>query len=98
MTIALVTGASSGIGAGIVEALAGAGMTVHAVARRAERLAGLAARTGCVPHPLDVTDGAAVAGLLAGLAPDILVCNAGRGAGWDGVATRRAPRSSRRSR
>lgn len=39
--VALVTGASSGIGEGIALALAGAGATVAVAARRADRLAGL---------------------------------------------------------
>lgn len=82
----LVTGASSGVGAGIVEVLAGAGMTVHAVARRADRLEALARGTGCVPHALDVTDAGELAALMAGLSPDVLVCNAGRGGGFAGLA------------
>ena len=52
----LVTGASSGIGAGVVEVLSEAGYTVHAVARRADRLADLARRTGCTVHAADVRD------------------------------------------
>lgn len=83
---ALVTGASSGIGAGIVRALAAEGMVVHALARRADRLAALAAETGAVAHPVDVTDGAALARTLAGLAPEVLVLNAGRGGGFKGTA------------
>ncbi len=74
---ALVTGASSGIGAAVVEQLCAAGLAVHAVARRAERLAALAARTGCVPHALDVTDRAACAAALGALEIDVLVNNAG---------------------
>lgn len=84
---ALVTGASSGIGAATVAALAGAGAEVHAVARRADRLQALAGQTGCRPHALDLTDAAARARLAAGIAPDILVSNAGIGAGIAGLAT-----------
>lgn len=86
MAEVLVTGASSGIGAGIVEVLAEAGWQVHAMARRADRLADLAARTGCSVHACDVTDGAALAAVLQGLAPDAVVLNAGRGTGFSGIA------------
>lgn len=83
--IALVTGASSGIGAATVRTLAGAGFEVHAVARRADRLEALAAETGCIPHALDVTDREAVAALFAGLPAEVLVNNAGIGAAIDGL-------------
>ena len=83
---ALVTGASSGIGAAVAERFAQAGFGVHAAARRADRLADLAARTGCMVHELDVTDAEAVEALMAGLSPDVLVLNAGRGAGFEGLA------------
>lgn len=81
---ALVTGASSGIGAAVVRAFAAAGMAVTAVARRADRLEALAAETGARIIAADVTDGAAVAGLAACEA-DILVNNAGIGAAIDGM-------------
>ena len=85
MTTALVTGASSGIGAGIVRVLTRAGIAVDALARRADRLDLLAAETGCTPIQADVTDEAALASAVASLTPDILVCNAGRGAGFEGL-------------
>jgi NADP-dependent 3-hydroxy acid dehydrogenase YdfG len=84
---ALVTGASSGIGAAVVRRLAAAGWQVHALARRASRLQALAGDTGCTPHALDIRDGAALERLMAGLAPDLLVNNAGLGAGITGLAT-----------
>jgi NADP-dependent 3-hydroxy acid dehydrogenase YdfG len=74
---ALVTGASTGIGACVVERLAKQGLTVHAVARNVERLAELAERTGCVPHAVDITDTAALEQLTDGLQIDVLVNNAG---------------------
>ena len=58
--IALVTGASSGIGLAVTETLARNGLEVHALARNAERLHEVAGRTGCIPHALDVTDTAAL--------------------------------------
>ncbi|HTJ76049.1 MAG TPA: oxidoreductase [Acidimicrobiales bacterium] len=51
----LVTGCSSGIGRAVARALAGAGWTVYASARRPESVAGLA-EDGCRPLALDVTD------------------------------------------
>ena len=74
---ALVTGASSGIGAAVVERLRREGLEVHAVARSAGALQDLAARTGCVPHAVDVTDRAALARLCGDVEFDILVNNAG---------------------
>ena len=78
----LVTGASSGIGAAVVRALAAAGLTVHAVARRADRLADLAEKTGCQAHAFDATDTEALTRLLDGLAIDILVNNVATGLGF----------------
>ena len=51
---ALVTGASSGIGAGIVERMTREGLTVHAVSRNRDRLQSLAQQTGCIAHALDI--------------------------------------------
>jgi len=85
--LALVTGASSGIGEALVTRLAGDGCDVVAVARRRERLEALAVRlgtqTGAAVEPLvaDLTDDADVARLEARLAReprlDLLVNNAG---------------------
>ncbi|GAA4184390.1 SDR family oxidoreductase [Shinella granuli] len=74
---ALVTGASSGIGAAVVERLRREGLEVHAVARSAGALQDLAARTGCIPHAIDVTDRTALAKLAGEVEFDILVNNAG---------------------
>lgn len=74
---ALVTGASSGIGAAIVERFSAEGLEVHAIARSAEPLRKLAERTGCVAHAIDVTDRAALADLTSRVQFDILVNNAG---------------------
>jgi NADP-dependent 3-hydroxy acid dehydrogenase YdfG len=74
---ALVTGASSGIGAGVVERFQREGIAVHALGRRTDRLEALRARTGCQIHTIDVRDTAAIEKLFAGLEVDILVNNAG---------------------
>ena len=74
---ALVTGASSGIGAAVVERLCREGLEVHALARSAAPLATLAERTGCIPHTIDVSDTAALARLTGEVAFDVLVNNAG---------------------
>jgi len=74
---ALVTGASSGIGAAVVERLSAEGLQVHALARSADALAALAERTGCIPHAVDVTDLASLTRLTREVAFDVLVNNAG---------------------
>ncbi len=74
---ALVTGASGGIGAAVVERLCREGLHVHALARNAQALQELAARTGCIPHVLDVTDLAGLQALTREVAFDVLVNNAG---------------------
>lgn len=74
---ALVTGGSGGIGAAIAERLRRENIEVHVVARNAAALEALAARTGCIPHAIDVTDRQALAELTSRVEFDILVNNAG---------------------
>lgn len=76
---ALVTGASSGIGAATTRVLAGAGWHVVAAARRRDRLEALAEETGCVPITLDVTDAGAVRTVGQSEPFDLVVNNAGLG-------------------
>ena len=85
--IAVVTGASSGIGAATVRSLAGAGFSVVAAARRLERCEELAAEVGGRAVQLDVTDPESVAAL-AREVPDasVLVNNAGGALGLEPVA------------
>ena len=82
---ALVTGASSGIGAATVKALTSRGIQVHALARREDRLKALADETGCVPMALDLRDRDAIHARLTSLDVDILIGNAGTGRGFDGL-------------
>ncbi|MGC2942545.1 SDR family oxidoreductase [Brevibacterium sp. FAM 24638] len=82
----LVTGASSGIGAAVVQSLLSRGAKVHAVARRREELESVGAEYvssgSYVAHVLNVADRAAVEQLLTELADtdpiDTLVLAAGR--------------------
>lgn len=84
---ALVTGASSGIGAAVVRSLAGHGLEVHALARRRKRLEALASETGCIAHVIDVLDRDALYELLSGLKVDIVINNAGLGRGFRDMFT-----------
>ena len=74
---ALVTGASTGMGAAITERLAKRGLQVHAIARNEDRLKELADRTGAIAHVVDLTDTAALTATIAGLKVDVLVNCAG---------------------
>ena len=84
---ALVTGASSGIGEAVVEALAARGLTIHAAARRGDRLQELSNRTGCRAHVLDLRDRQAVYAAFEDLEVDILINNAGLGLGFEALST-----------
>jgi NADP-dependent 3-hydroxy acid dehydrogenase YdfG len=70
---AMVTGASSGIGAAAVKALAEKDLVVHAVARRRARLETLARETGCRIHVLDLRDTRKIYHCFGGLELDVLV-------------------------
>src|SRR5215472_150732 len=89
---AVVTGASSGIGAATAVKLAEAGYHVVLAARREDRAAALAGRIRdagghAAAHRLDVTDRAAVDALAESLdGCDVLVANAGGALGADTVA------------
>lgn len=84
---AVVTGASSGIGAATARALAADGWQVVVGARRRDRIEALAGEIGGRARPLDVTDPASVDAFVAGIeACDLLVNNAGGAFGWAPVA------------
>ncbi len=86
---AVVTGASSGIGAATVRRLAADGWDIVATARRTERLEALAAETGAEIVTADLTSGDDVERLRAFVAQrgdlDALVNNAGGAIGLDTV-------------
>ncbi|MEU5427787.1 SDR family NAD(P)-dependent oxidoreductase [Streptomyces olivoreticuli] len=93
---AVITGASSGIGAATARQLAAAGHRVVLTARRKDRIEALAAELTAagheaVAHELDVTDRAAVLAFADRLddfeSVDVLVNNAGGALGADPVAT-----------
>ncbi|MEV4413691.1 SDR family oxidoreductase [Catellatospora sp. NPDC049609] len=86
--IAVVSGASSGIGAATARRLAAAGYHVHALARRTDRVEALAKEIGGTAVTCDVTDDYAVAEYAATVDRlDLLVNNAGGAIGADPVAS-----------
>lgn len=85
--IAVVTGASSGIGAATARRLAGDGYHVVLGARRLDRIEALAADIGGSAYPLDVTDQLSVDDFCARVpACRVLVNNAGGAYGMDPVS------------
>ncbi len=81
--VALVTGASSGIGKMIAQELKSAGFRVYAAARRVDRMADLE-KEGIVPIALDLTEDESIAACVNSILSaekhiDVLVNNAGYG-------------------
>lgn len=89
---AVVTGASSGIGAATARRLSAEGYHVFLAARRADRIEALAKELGGTPVVTDVTDEASVAALAETVGPrlDVLVNNAGGAFGSEPVAEAKA--------
>lgn len=84
--VAVITGASSGIGAATAMRLHQEGFVVVLGARRVERLHEIAERCNGRALPLDVTDRRSVAEFAAAIeVADILVNNAGMAAGRDPI-------------
>ncbi|MCC6008392.1 MAG: SDR family oxidoreductase [Rhodobacteraceae bacterium] len=84
--VAVVTGAASGLGRAIAEALSEAGARLILIDRDADALGAVADSLGAEGVALDVTDGAALEAAIAGAAArhgrlDIAVANAGISAG-----------------
>lgn len=85
--VAVITGASSGIGAATARILAAQGFHVVAVARRSDRIQTLASEIGGTAIVADVTDQAAVETLASKVdRVDVLVNNAGGARGLAPVA------------
>ncbi len=88
--VAVVTGASSGIGEATARRLAAAGFSLVLGARRGDRLARVAEETGATGLPLDVRDAGSIQRFLAEVEQrerriDVLVNNAGLALGADRV-------------
>jgi NADP-dependent 3-hydroxy acid dehydrogenase YdfG len=87
MRTAVITGASSGIGAATARALAGEGYRTVLGARRLDRIEALAAEIGGEAIALDVADPDSVAAFASRLETcDVLVNNAGGALGLDPLA------------
>jgi NADP-dependent 3-hydroxy acid dehydrogenase YdfG len=87
MRTAVITGASSGIGAATARALAGEGYRTILGARRLDRLQELATEVGGEAIALDVTDLASIEDFAAAVEScDVLVNNAGGALGLDPLA------------
>jgi NADP-dependent 3-hydroxy acid dehydrogenase YdfG len=85
--VAVVTGASSGIGAATARRLAGQGFHLVVGARRLDRLTEVARPLGATARALDVTDADSVAAFCADVGEcRLLVNNAGGALGRDPVA------------
>jgi NADP-dependent 3-hydroxy acid dehydrogenase YdfG len=85
--IAVVTGASSGIGAATAARLSGEGFEIVLGARRVERLESIVAKHGGRALPLDVTDLGSVEAFVGHLERvDLLVNNAGKAVGMESIA------------
>jgi NADP-dependent 3-hydroxy acid dehydrogenase YdfG len=85
--VAVVTGASSGIGAATALRLAKEGFDLVLGARRTERLEEVAAQCGGRALPLDVTDAESVAEFTSAVdRVDVLVNNAGLASGLEPIA------------
>jgi NADP-dependent 3-hydroxy acid dehydrogenase YdfG len=86
--VAVVTGASSGIGAAAARTLAGQGFRVFCAARREDRITELADEIDGVAVPCDVTDPASVRALAetVGTSCHLLVNNAGLAVGMEPVS------------
>ncbi|GAB1812232.1 SDR family oxidoreductase [Mycobacterium sp. MUNTM1] len=85
--VAVITGASSGIGAATARNLAAQGFHVVAVARRADRIEALASEIGGTAIVADVTDQASIETLASKVdRVDVLVNNAGGARGLAPVA------------